>query len=344
MSGRLTHRLGIPLLVAACIVLPAGRAGAQSCSITPVSGLFGSIDVLPGTNIDSTATLSVSCTGTANNTVRLCIEMGRGASAAGPSGERALTVGANYLDFEFYSNSGRTLLWGSWGSVVTAYGGGGITVDLALGAGGSATANLTAYTRIFGSQTTKIPQTYSWSGSSPAQRYGYVSAATCPTGGATAVSSGSALTATISPNANVSASAMVFGSTSSLSSNVDATATIAVQATNTTPYSIGLGNGANASGSQRRMKQGTSNFINYGLYTNSIRTLAWTTTTQTGSCSSGAGTCVLGTGTGSNQNITVFGRVPPQSGSGSWHLHRHCCRDLYILAPHVDPSRGTSFD
>lgn len=313
MSARWTHRPGIPLLLAACLWLP-GDARAQSCTITPASGSFGSIDVLPGTSIDSTATLSVSCTGTANNTVRLCIEMGRGASAAGPSGERALTNGANYLDFEFYSDSGRSLLWGSWGSVVTAYGSGGVTVDLPLGAGGSATTNLTAYTRIFGSQTTKVPLTYSWNGSSPAQRYGYVTASACPTGGATAVSSGSTLTATVSTNANVSVSTLDFGSTSSLSTNIDAAATIAVQATNTTPYSIGLGNGANASGSQRRARKGaTASFVNYNLYTDSGRSQAWTTTTATTSCSGGAGTCVLGTGTGSSQNTTVYGRVPPQA-------------------------------
>src|ERR1044072_2558162 len=140
----------IPLLLIAWVLLPEG-ARAQSCTITPVSGSFGSVDVLPGTSIDSTATLSGRCTGNANSTVRLCIEMGRGASAAGPSGERALTNGANYLDFEFYSDSGRSLLWGSWGSVVTAYGSGGITGDLPLCAGGSATSNPTAYTRILGS-------------------------------------------------------------------------------------------------------------------------------------------------------------------------------------------------
>jgi spore coat protein U-like protein len=107
---------------------------------------------------------------------------------------------------------------------------------------------------------------------------------------------------------------MNFGSTSVLSSNIDSTATITVQATNTTPYSIGLGNGANASGSQRRVRLGaTSNFINYNLYTNAGRSQAWTTTTQTASCTGGAGTCVLGTGTGSAQNVTVYGRVPPQA-------------------------------
>src|SRR5689334_17685423 len=177
------------------------RARAQSCTITPVTGSFGSIDVLPGTAIDSTATITVSCTGTANNTVRLCIEMGRGASAAGPSNERALTVSTEYLDFEFYSDSAHTQLWGSWGSVVTAYGTSGVSFDLALGPSGSASQNFTAYARILASQTTKIPQTYSWNGSSPAQRYGYVSGSSCPTGGSTAVSSGSTWSATIPANA-----------------------------------------------------------------------------------------------------------------------------------------------
>lgn len=309
-----SRHAGTSILLAACLFCCAERANAQSCTITPASGSFATIDVLPGTAIDSTTTLTVSCTGTANNTVRLCIEMGRGASAAGPSGERALTVGSDYLDFEFYSDSARTLLWGSWGSVVTAYGTGGTTFDLALGPGGSANQNFTAYTRVLSGQTTKIPQTYSWNGSTPAMRYGYVSASACPTGGATAVSSGSTWTATISANANVSATTLNFGSTSSLAANVDSTATISVQATNTTPYSIGVGNGTNASGSQRRVRLGaTSNFLNYNLYTDAARSQAWTTSTSASSCSGGAGTCVLGTGTGSTQNTTVYGRVPSQS-------------------------------
>lgn len=301
-------------LAALVLLACSGDAVAQSCSITPASGTFSSVDVLPGTGIDTTSSLTVNCTGNANSTVRLCIEMGRGASAAGPSGERALTVGSDYLDFEFYSDAARTQLWGSWGSVVTAYGTGGFTYDLALGPGGSANQNLTVYARILSGQSTKTPQTYAWNGSSPAQRYGYAGANACPTGGATSVSSGSTWTATVSANANVSATTLNFGSTSALSSNVDSTATISVQATNTTPYSIGLGNGLNASGAQRRVRRGaTSNFINYGLYLDAARSQAWSTTTAAGSCSGGANTCVLGTGTGASQPTTVYGRVPPQS-------------------------------
>jgi spore coat protein U-like protein len=100
--------------------------------------------------------------------------------------------------------------------------------------------------------------------------------------------------------------------------NIDSTATIAVKCTNTTPFSIGMNNGANASGSQNRLRLGaTSNYINYGLYTDSARSHAWVTTTSTTSCTSGTSTCVLGTGTGLNQNTTVYGRVPSQTAPSS---------------------------
>jgi spore coat protein U-like protein len=57
----------------------------------------------------------------------------------------------------------------------------------------------------------------------------------------------------------------------------------------------------------------TSNYVSYGLFTDSARSHAWTTSTSTTSCTGGASTCVLGTGTGSNQTITVYGRIPAQT-------------------------------
>ena len=121
-------------------------------------------------------------------------------------------------------------------------------------------------------------------------------------------------TATVVAQCNISTTALNFGTTSSLPSNVDSTATITAQCNNSLPYSIGLGNGTNASGSQRRMRLGaTTGYLNYGLYTDSARSSSWTTSTATTSCTGGANTCLLGTGTGSNQSITVYGRVPPQT-------------------------------
>jgi spore coat protein U-like protein len=314
--ARLTLRAAFGL--AGLLGLMSGAA-AQSCSVTAASGSFGSLDVLPGTAVNSSSTFSASCTGTANRTVRLCIELGRGASAAGPSGERALTTGTNYLDFEFYSDAARTLLWGSWGSVVTAYGTGGVSFDLALGAAGSANRTFTVYSRVLAGQSVRVPGTYTWTGSSPGMIYGYAAAAACPTGGATTTSGGTTWTATVLSNCNVSVTPLNFGtSPSAISANLDSTATISSQCTNATPYSIGLSNGTNATGSQRRMRLGaTSNYLNYSLYTNSARSNGWVTSTSATACSSGSGTCVLGTGTGLNQSVSIYGRVAPQTATAA---------------------------
>jgi spore coat protein U-like protein len=146
-------------------------------------------------------------------------------------------------------------------------------------------------------------------------QYGSLSSAgSCPIGASTRQYSFT-VTGTVITNCNVSAATLDFGSSpSTIAANIDATSTVTVQCTNTTPYSIGLGNGINASGSQRRLQLGaTGNYLNYGLYTDAARLNAWAATASTTSCTAGASTCYLGTGTGSNQNITVYGRIPSQT-------------------------------
>lgn len=120
---------------------------------------------------------------------------------------------------------------------------------------------------------------------------------------------------TITASCTISATNLAFGTQGVLAANVDSTSTISITCTNTTPYSVGLDNGLNFSGGTRRMKDtgaGTT-FVNYGLYTDSGRTNAWTTSTSAASCTGGANTCALGTGNGTNQNITVYGRIPAQT-------------------------------
>jgi len=96
----------------------------------------------------------------------------------------------------------------------------------------------------------------------------------------------------------ISASNMTFSSiTTGTTSNTDATSTLTVNCSNGTPYTISLGNGNNYSGG-RRMTNGTAN-INYYLYSDSSRSTLWTqTATQTG------------TGNGSDQSLTIYGRIP----------------------------------
>ena len=113
---------------------------------------------------------------------------------------------------------------------------------------------------------------------------------------------------TVQAGCTVAAGSLSFGTQTSLQSNVDQSGSVSVTCTNTTPYSVGLDQGANgASVTARRMKGGTSNteFVSYSLFTTSGRSANWGNTVGTDT--------VAGTGNGSAQTVTIFGRVPPQT-------------------------------
>jgi spore coat protein U-like protein len=117
---------------------------------------------------------------------------------------------------------------------------------------------------------------------------------------------------TITASCTINAATLDFGTnpgTNLVSANVDTSTTVSVTCTNTAPYSIGMDNGANVSGSQRRMKNGVSNFLNYNLYTDAGRTNAWTTAASSSTCTT-ASSCALGTGNGAAQSVNIYGRVP----------------------------------
>jgi len=118
---------------------------------------------------------------------------------------------------------------------------------------------------------------------------------------------------TITAACTINAATLDFGATVAgttlVASNVDAQTTVSVTCTNGSPYAIAMDNGANFS-TTRRMKQGaTTNFLSYGLYTDSGRSNAWTTATNSTTCAA-TNSCFLGTGSGSAQSVTIYGRVP----------------------------------
>lgn len=104
----------------------------------------------------------------------------------------------------------------------------------------------------------------------------------------------------------VNAGALAFPSSGLLTAPVNQSATFQVQCTNSTPYTVGLDTGQNASASQRRMKGGptSSEFILYNLYSDAARSVAW---------GNASGSWVTGAGTGSAFTYTVYGQVPAQS-------------------------------
>ncbi len=116
---------------------------------------------------------------------------------------------------------------------------------------------------------------------------------------------------TIIASCTVAASTLNFGSAvagTSLTSVLQTTGSVFVTCTNGSPYAIGMGQGLNYS-TTNRMVYGGTNYISYGLYTDSGFSHAWTTAASNSTCTS-ANSCVIGTGTGSAISTPIYGQIP----------------------------------
>ncbi|MBN9206916.1 spore coat U domain-containing protein [Methylibium petroleiphilum] len=119
--------------------------------------------------------------------------------------------------------------------------------------------------------------------------------------------------ATVASACTVSGSLLNFGgSIDPLVSAVpiDASSTLTVRCTNTTPYTVALDAGIHAGGAavfgNRNMSNGAQT-IGYQLYLDAGRATVWGNGTASSST-------VPGTGTGSNQSLTIYGRLPSLTG------------------------------
>ncbi len=281
-------------------------AAAISCTASMTNVTFGSVNVLAGTAIDTTATLTITCSGaTANTSYRFCTDIRPGTDSSG--NQRRMASGANRLNFDLYQDASRSVQWGNY---ATPYLGGGNQSDFTSDGAGNISAAVTLYARLAGSQQTAPPGSYTesmTSGTPQRLHYGSTSSSgSCSVGSSTANFSFT-VSATVTTSCNVSASNLNFGSAGGLSTNVDATTTVTPQCTSGTPFNVGLnaGTGTGATVASRKMTSAGGGLISYILYINSSRTTVWGNTVGTDTQS--------GTGTGSNQALTVYGRVPPQT-------------------------------
>lgn len=294
----LRHRLALILtpflLLAGLVLFPApAHAGSPTCSLSMTSVSFGSVNVLPGTPIDVTATLTSTCSGGGGNGQRLCFSIGSGANFSGS--QRQLSGTGGTLNYDLYKDSTRSTLFGSW---QTGFNASGVQVDVPQ----YGTATVTVYARLFGSQQTAVPGSYSTTFTAdPYLRYSDKGTASCPTG-TKATSTSTTVSVTVMSNCTVSTTSVSFGTVGLLTSAVDVTGQVNPKCTNTTPYSVSLGNGqTGTSPTNRRMTSGADS-VTYGLYSDSSRSSAW-----------GSSTPVSGSGSGLSQALTVYGRVPIQT-------------------------------
>ncbi len=100
--------LGAALLAAA---LPLKLEAATLCTTLALPLSFGSYDPFSVVPVDSTGQVSVSCTGglvsvQVNYTIRLS------AGSSGSFATRYMVQGANHLNYNLYTNSSRSIVWG----------------------------------------------------------------------------------------------------------------------------------------------------------------------------------------------------------------------------------------
>ena len=276
-------------------VLGATRADAQSCTVSMTNVAFGTVNVLPGSAVDTTSTVTVSCGG-GGSTVRACVNITCG-SACDSTSRQMNEPSSHTARYDLYADSARTTLWGSW---QTGYDTAGVQVSVPQ----NGTVNQTVYARFLPSQPTDLAGSYT---STVSASITYVKQGTtnCPVGTLTSTKSAT-VTATVSSNCTIAATGISFGNQGILSSNKDAQGTINVQCTQALPYVVSLDGGLSGATNpaQRRMTFSSASVV-YGLYQDSARSLPWGST-------SGVNT-VSGTGTGLTQSLNVYGRVAPQT-------------------------------
>jgi spore coat protein U-like protein len=282
------------------------RARAQSCSFSVSNVNFGAVDTLSASNVDTSATVSISCSGALLSTIRLCPNLGSGTGGVTESNRQMLS-GANILIYQLYSTT-----WGGtiWGSNLFADPPTPPALSVTLNVLGSGSTSATVFARAFGGQPTAPAGSYtSTYSSTQAQLRDQSCSGTCPACSAALAGSANAtftVSATVAANCLVLAQNINFGSIGVLSANVDATGQVTVTCTPTTSYTISLNGGTTGSPpASRKMSKGAVT-VTYGLFKDAARSQVWGDVSTPGST-------VAGTGTGLAQNLVVYGRVLPQS-------------------------------
>lgn len=278
---------------------------AQSCSFSTSNMNFGAVDTLSGSQVNSTATINVNCSGLALQRILLCPNLAAGSGGASSATARQMVSGTNVLNYQLYSDTARSLIWGSYS---WAYAARAPAYALTLNALGSGSGTITIYGAVLSSQPTAIPGTYlsTFSGANTPFRYRYTTTSSCTT------STGTATTTTFTVNGSVAANCLVsvqnidFGTRGVLSSDADATGSVTATCTPGATYTISLNGGTtNSAPTARKMSKGAET-VTYGLYKDAARSQPWGDATTPGST-------VAGTGNGTAQALTVYGRVPPQT-------------------------------
>jgi spore coat protein U-like protein len=210
-----------------CGFLSAARAATCSFSVTNVA--FGSVDVTANAAVDTTATVSITCSGVALTSVQVCVNFGAGSGGATNAANRLMLSGVNQLRYSLYSNAARTAVWGS--DLWAGAGAGSVSINVPLLLGTN-TVTSTVYGRVFSGQQTVPAGSYlsSFSSTDAEIKYGAIGLG-CNTLPSTATTTFN-VNATVPTTCTIATNNLNFGTAGTLSANTDATTTLTPTCTN----------------------------------------------------------------------------------------------------------------
>ena len=136
--------------------LPASALCALcSCSVSATPVAFGTYNPLSSSPQDSNGSIQLTCGGLVGALVTYDVTLGKGLNSTTFS-PRRMASGANLLDYDLYTTSGYSSIWGD-GTGGSQSNSGSITILLV----GGTTNQLVVYGRIPGSQSAVRPGSYS---------------------------------------------------------------------------------------------------------------------------------------------------------------------------------------
>lgn len=328
MSGR-RGTMAVLALAAGALLVPRPAPAALTCTLSSVNTLdFGSVSPLDVASTDLAQPFTITCQASRSDiggpagstrTVNLCVSYNNGSGGASGGGNRQLVNAGNNALYDLYPTGayGPTH-WGSragapTGTVVQA----SVTLVKPGPPGNPPTAPqsvaVTTYARLFGSQNTLPPGTYTSTLTLAVDAFWNDVKSDCAAGGTVVSAPTAPQPATVAyvNECRVGTIATLdFGVSGFLTSNLDAATSASVTCSSGTPFRVGLDAGASAGAttSTRRMTRTAAppSTVAYGLFRDAARTLNW------GNDTAGGSDTQNGTGGGTAQTLPIYGRVGPQ--------------------------------
>ena len=281
----------------------AAPASAQVCSFSNTGINFGTLTVSSANSTFSTGTITANCTGTRNQSIAICPNIGSGTGGNDATASRRyMTFGSETIEYNLYQNNGAGKIWGShtW-----PYSPRPPSMNVTLNNSGTGSTTNTLYAKMFSANVSGGIFSSVFSGGHTLFDYGYSTSFSC---GATTSSRALSIPFTVQVNStgdcNISTTPMDFGTLTDLNVAIDATNSIAVTCTKGVQYSISLSNGSSGGNSPtaRKLKSTASlDAVTYGIYTNVGRTSPW------------GSNAVTGKGNGNASTFIGYGRIPAQT-------------------------------